>query len=82
MKTLFLAAAAVLSLGIGSAYADGGGTGPTMFTMIEAQLQTKPAAPARATRTGGPATYVYSTMPQRQGTWLFAPTQNDGGANN
>jgi hypothetical protein len=82
MKTLFLAAAAALGLGVGSAYADGGGTGPTMFTMIEAQLQAKPAAPARAVQTGGAPTYVYSTAPHSQGTWLSVPGQNEGGANN
>ena len=30
MKTMLLAAAAALSLGVGSAYADGGGQGPTL----------------------------------------------------
>ena len=82
MKTLFLAATAALGLGAGSAHADGGGTGPTMFTMIEAQLQAKPAAPARAVQPGGTPTFVYSTTPPSQGTWLFAPGQNEGGANN
>ena len=82
MKILCLAAAAALGLGVGSAWADGGGTGPTMFTMIEAQLQAKPAAPVRAAQTGGAATYVYSTMPHSQGTWLSTAGQNEGGANN
>lgn len=82
MKTLLLAAAAALSLGVGSAYADGGGQGPTLFTMIEAQLAAKAqgTAPVRTTSVGGAATYVYSA-PQNQGTWLFAP-QDGGGTNN
>ena len=84
MKTLLLAAAAALSLGVGSAYADGGGQGPTLFTMIEAQLAAKAQgtapAPTRTTPNGGAATYVYSA-PQNQGAWLFAP-QDGGGANN
>ena len=82
MKTLLLTAAAVLSLGVGSAYADGGGQGPTLFTIIEAQLAAKAqgTSPVRATPNGGAATYVYSA-PQNQGTWLFAP-HDGGGANN
>ena len=82
MKTLLLAAAAALSLGVGSAYADGGGQGPTLFTMIEAQLAAKAqgTVPARTTPNGGAATYVYSA-PQNQGIWLFSP-QDGGGANN
>jgi hypothetical protein len=81
MKTLLLASAAALSLGISSANADGGGTGPTMFTAIETQLQPKPAAAAHVAQPASPPTYVYSTR-QSQGTWLFPPSQNDGGANN
>jgi hypothetical protein len=81
MKTLLLAAATTLSLSMGVAYADGGGTGPTMFTAIEAQLRPKPAATVHITQPGGAPTYVYSTR-QSQGTWLFAPNPNDGGANN
>jgi hypothetical protein len=81
MKTLLLATA--LSLSMGVAYADGGGTGPTMFTMIEAQLAAKAQGappPVRVTPATGAATYVYSTRPHSQGTWLFAPSDG-GGAN-
>jgi hypothetical protein len=83
MKTLLLAAATALSLSMGVAYADGGGTGPTMFTMIEAQLAAKAqgAPPTRVTPATGAATYVYSTRPHSQGTWLFTPSDG-GGANN
>ena len=84
MKTLLLAAAAALSLGVGSAYADGGGQGPTLFTMIEAQLAAKAQGRdlVRTTPTSGAsaATLVYSA-PQNHGTWLFVP-QDGGGANN
>ena len=82
MKTMFPAAVVALSLGIGSAYADGG-AGPTQFTLIESQLaaqaQGRPAP--RATLHDGPPTFVYSTNPQSQGTWLPGP-RNGGGANN
>jgi hypothetical protein len=80
MKTLLLAAATTLSLSMGVAYADGGGTGPTMFTAIEAQLKPKPTASVHITPPAGAPTYVYSTR-QSQGTWLFAPSDG-GGANN
>jgi hypothetical protein len=82
MMTVPLAAMAALSLGISSAYADGGGQGPTMFTMIEAQLGAKAqgAPPIRVTPASGAVTYFYSTHPHSQGTWLFVP--NDGGGSN
>ena len=84
MMTVFVAAVTVVGFGMGPAYADGGGQGPTLFTMIEAQLAAKAqgrnTAPA-ATPTGGPASYIYSTRPHSQGTWLFAPGDG-GGANN
>jgi hypothetical protein len=45
-----------------------------MFTMMETQLQPKPAALTYTTK-------IYSTR-QSQETWLFAPNQNEGGAHN
>ncbi len=83
MKTIFCATVAAIGFGIGSAHADGGGQGPTLFTMIEAQLAAK--AQGRSSVQAAPATgvptYVYSARPHSQGTWLFAPTDG-GGANN
>ena len=84
MMSVFVAAATVVGLGMGPAYADGGGQGPTLFTMIEAQLAAKAQGrdtAKAATPTGGPASYFYSTRPHSQGTWLFAPGDG-GGANN
>jgi len=92
MRTMLLAAAAALSLGVGSAYADGGdGTiANTQFTELPgvvAQAQV-PNAPTYAQR--GQATQqaqngqgahgygVYSTQ-SSHGTWLFPPNANQGG---
>jgi len=83
MMTVPLAAMAALSLGMSSAYADGGGQGPTLFTMIEAQLAAKAQGtpPTRVPPASGAVTYFYSTRPHSQGTWLFVPGDG-GGANN
>ena len=82
MKTMFLAAAAALSLGIGSAYADseGGQIANTQFTEIPGFLAQAPAqnAPAVATAQNGHAVQTYATQ-SSHGTWLFAP--HDGGGN-
>jgi hypothetical protein len=93
MKTMLLAAAAALSLGVGSAYADGG-DGPaanTFFTELPgvvAQAQV-PNAPvyaqngqqARQAQTqqaqNGQAVHTYVTQ-SSHGTWLFAPDPNGG----
>ncbi len=81
MKTMILAAAAALSLGVGSAYA-GDGEGPaanTQFTEIPgvvAQAQV-PNAPAVATAQNGRAVSTFVTQ-SNHGTWLFAPNPNQG----
>jgi hypothetical protein len=81
MKTMLLAAAAALSLGIGSAYADSnssGGTIPnTFFTQLPGVTPTLPAqnVPAAATTTGGPHAYVTQSG---RGTWLFPPHDGNG----
>jgi hypothetical protein len=79
MKTMFLAASAALSLGIGSAYADGGGQAPTRFTMIQDQQQ-KAAAPARpaAPQNADTVTHDYVTRSHSEGTWLFPANQYEG----
>jgi hypothetical protein len=83
MKTMFLAAAAALSLGIGSAYADseGGQNNLTQFTQTPGFLAQAPAqnAPAVATAQNGQAVRTYVTQ-SSHGTWLFPPHQ--GGGNN
>jgi hypothetical protein len=84
MKILFFATAAALSLGIGSAYA-GDGKGPaggyvypgSIYAGVQTPLQKTPMA---ATAQNGRTTHVYVTR-SNQGTWLFAPNQNQGGSN-
>jgi hypothetical protein len=82
MKTMFLAAAA-LSLGIGSAYAnEGGPVANTFFTELPGVIAQAPAqnvAPV-ATAQGGQTTHVYATS-SSHGTWL-QNSHGEGGANN
>jgi hypothetical protein len=81
MKTMIIAAAAALSLGIGSGFADstGGTIANTFFTQLPGVAPTLPAqnVPAAATALGGPHAYVTQSG---RGTWLFPP--NDGGGAN
>ena len=82
MKTMFLAAAAVLSLGVGSAYANGGGpVANTLFTELPgviAQAPVQPAPSAVATNQNGVVTHAYVTNSNR-GTWLFPADQYGNG---
>jgi len=84
MKTMFLVATAVLSLGIGSAYADseGGQIANTQFTELPGVIAQAPVqnAPAVATAQSGQAVHAYVANSSR-GTWLFQPDPNDGGGN-
>ena len=70
-----------ISLGVGSAYADGG-EGPaanTEFTELPGVIPQAPVqnAPAVATARNGQAIQTYVTN-SSHGTWLFAPNQNQG----
>lgn len=86
MRTFILAAAAVLALGTGAAYA-GDGDGPTadtQFTLlpgvvVQAQVpQSNNSAVAQGKTPGAPtAAFVTNS---HSGTWLFQPDMN-GGAN-
>ena len=81
MKTMIIAAAAALSLGVGSAYADseGGQVANTRFTELSGAIAQAPVqnAPPVATAHGQAIqTYVANSS---RGTWLFAPNQNGGG---
>jgi len=82
MKTLFLAAAAVLSIGAGSAYAgDGdGASANTQFTLFAGQQPTVANLPKSANLTAqqGPAIHTYITR-HSTGTWLFPPASGVGG---
>jgi hypothetical protein len=89
MKTALLAAAAALSLGIGSAYA-GDGEGPAgtyvypgsiyggaVYAGAQAPVRkTQPVVTAQQHQT----MHVYGTR-SNQGTWLFPPNPNQGGSN-
>ena len=84
MKTMFLAAAAGLSLGVGSAYADseGGQIANTQFTELPGVIVQAPVqnAPPVATAQSGQAVHAYVSNSSR-GTGLFQPDSNDGGGN-
>ncbi len=80
MRTMIIAAAAVLSLGASAAYADqgDGAVANTQFTQIpgvvaQAQVQN----PAVATAQNDQAVHVYVTQ-SSNGTWLFEPNGNQG----
>jgi hypothetical protein len=84
MKTMIIAAAAVFSLGVGSAYADseGGQVANTQFTELAGVVSQAPvqSAPPVATAQNGQAVRAYVANSSR-GTWLFQPNQNGGGGN-
>ena len=82
MKTMMLATAAVLALGVGAAFAgDGDDTvANTFFTQLpgvvaQAPSQQVPSAVAR--NQGGPPTAAFVTS-HSSGTWLFQPYQGNG----
>jgi hypothetical protein len=81
MKTMFLAAAAILSIGIGSAYAgEGGPIANTFFTELPGVVPQAPAqlAPSAVTSNqSGTPTHVYVSH-SATGTWLFPPNPNQG----
>ena len=76
MKTMLLAAAAALTLGVGAAYADGGDGPQTNFYTLHQGAQAQ-HAPAAVTAQSGQAMHAYVTQSNR-GTWLFAPNGNAG----
>ena len=79
---MLLAAAAALSLGIGSAYADseGGQIANTQFTSAPGFLAQAPAqtAPAVATAQNGQAVRAYVAQ-SNHGTWLFGSSHGGDG---
>ena len=83
MKTMLLAAAAALSLGIGSAYAsdsEGGEIANTQFTSIPGFLAQAPAqnTPAVATAQNRQAARAYVTQ-SSHGTWLYQGSHGGDG---
>ena len=90
MKTMLLAAAAALSLGVGSAYAAGGGgvAGGYVYPeyvfpgSVYAGTPTTAHSSARLpTAQNGAATHIYGTHSESQGIWLFPPNNAGGGSN-
>jgi hypothetical protein len=81
MRTMLLAAAAALSVGMGSAYADqGDGTqANTLFTELPGVVAQAPVtqAPSVATAQNGQAVQTWVTQ-SSHGTWLFPPSQDSG----
>ena len=80
MKTMMLAAAAALTLGMGAAFANEGAIeANTQFTQIPgvlAQAPVQSVAPV-ATAQNGQVVKAYVTSANR-GTYLFAPHENGG----
>lgn len=82
MKTMILATAAIIGIGMGSAYADGG-QGPTADTFftelpgVVAQAQVQPAPSAAVASQGSVTSNMYATH-SATGTWLFPANQNQG----
>jgi hypothetical protein len=83
MKTLLLAAAAALSIGIGSAYAsDGDGySATTLFTQLPGQQPSLASAPSPGNvAAADTATPIHTFVTRHDtGTWLFPPASGVGG---
>jgi hypothetical protein len=82
MKIMLLAAAAALSLGVGSAYANESGGQAGGYVYPNYQFPTHNAPPAVAAQ-NGQASQLFVTHSQtlNNGTWLFPPDQFGGGNN-
>ena len=76
MKTILLAAAAALSLGVSSAYANENGRQSGGYVYPDYQLSTQ-NTPSAVAAQNGQATQTYVTQSGR-GTWMFLPNQNQG----
>ena len=82
MKTILLAAAAVLSLGVGSAYANESGPQSGGYVYPNYQFPTHNTPPAATAQNGqGIGAYVTQSQTLNHGTWLFPPDQFGGGSN-
>ena len=77
MKTMLLAAAAVLSLGVGFAYANESGGQSGGYVYPDYQFPTQ-SAPMVTTAPSGQAIHAYVAN-SNHGTWLFAPDQSGDG---
>jgi hypothetical protein len=82
MKTMFLAAAAVLSLGIGSAFAQGSPSASGyVYSGFWGTQTTQQSAPTGhpVAQPNGNAIGSYATRTEHNGTWLFPPDPWGGG---
>ena len=77
MKTTLLAAAAAVSLGVGSAYAAESGLQSGGYVYPDYQFPTQNIPSGTAVQTGQ-ETHSYVTQ-SNHGTWLFQANQNQGG---
>jgi hypothetical protein len=77
MKTMLLAAAAALSLGVSSAYAgeSGAQSGGYVYPGYQFPAQNAPSVPTTAPN--GQVVHTFVTQ-SSHGTWLFAPNANQG----
>jgi hypothetical protein len=76
MKTMLLAAAAALSLVVGSAYANESGSQSGGYVYPDYQFPSQ-NVPSGAAAQNGQATHTYVTQ-SSHGTWLFQANQNQG----
>jgi hypothetical protein len=82
MKIMLLAAAAALSLGVGSAYANESGDQAGGYVYPDYQFPTHNAPPAVAAQNSqGSQLFVTHSQTLNNGTWLFPPDQFGGGNN-
>jgi hypothetical protein len=83
MKIMLLAAVAALSLGVGSAYADGNGQAETMFTKIPGVMPKTPAQiiPPVAATPSGQVTPTFVTSSRRGGYQFPAGANYESGSN-
>ena len=77
MKTMLLAAAAVLSLGFASAYANESGRQAGGYLYPDYQFPTPQNAPVGTAAQKGQASHSYVAQSKR-GTWLFPANENQG----
>jgi hypothetical protein len=81
MKTMFLAAAAALTLGMGSAFAQNSPSASGyVYSNFWGQDYSQPAAKGQSvSRLNGNSVGIYTTRSRNAGTWLFPPNPNSGG---
>lgn len=81
MKTMLLAAAAVLTLGVGSAFAQSSpSAGGYVYPNFWGQDYSQPVAKGQSvTQSNGNSVGMYATHSRNAGTWLFPPNPNSGG---